>query len=109
VINDILTAAGFVLGASYKRSRFPSPPAGTYAVYLDDVTADGPDGINCIFTHDITVELYEAEPDDAKEEAMEAALDAAGLAWSKQDRYWLQDVQRYQVIYEFTYITKRRA
>ena len=61
-----------------------------------------------MYTHDITVELYEPAPNDDAEAAIEAALDAAGVEWSKQDRYWLSDVQRYQVLYEFTYITKRR-
>ena len=73
---------------------------------MDDVDTDGPDGINRIFTHDITLEVYEPEPDDEAEAAIEEALNSRGIKWTKQDRYWLQDVQRYQVIYEFTYITK---
>lgn len=105
MIKNILTAAG----VQFKRTRFPQPPKDTYAVYFDDVETDGPDGINAILRHDVTVELYEPKPDDAAEAAIEAQLDAAGLTWTKQDRYWLQDVQRYQVIYEFTYIEKRRA
>ena len=104
MINKILTAAG----VKYRRSRFLSPPAETYAVYMGNITTDGPDGINMILTHDYTVEVYEPTPDDATEAAIEAALDAEGLRWVKQDRYWLQDTQRYQVVYEFTYIEKRR-
>lgn len=102
MIKTILDAAG----VPFRRSRFLSPPAGTYAVYMDDVTTDGPDGINRIFNHDVTVEVYEPKPDDKTEAAIEAALDAQGLHYTKQDRYWLQDVQRYQVIYEFSYIIK---
>ena len=102
MINEILTAAG----VPFRRSRFPKPPAETYAVYTDDIDTDGPDGINRIFNHDITVEVYEPKPDDKAEEAIEAAINAQGLQWTKQDRYWLQDVQRYQVIYEFSYIIK---
>lgn len=105
MIKNILTAAG----VQFKRTRFPQPPRGTYAVYMDDVETDGPDGINAILRHDVTVELYEPKPDDATEAAIEAQLDAAGLAWTKQDRYWLQEEQRYQVIYEFTHIEKRRV
>jgi hypothetical protein len=104
VIKKILTAAG----VEFRRARFLKPPAGTYAVYMDDITTDGPDGINCIFTHDYTVEVYESTPDDAAEEAIESTISAEGLKWTKQDRYWLQDEQRYQVIYEFSYIEKRR-
>lgn len=105
MVTTILTASGI----DFRQTRFPKPPKGTYAVYMDDVTAGGADGYNCIFTHDITVELYEAAPDPDAEKALEAELDAAGLEWTKQSRYWLQTEQRYQVIYEFTYRTKRRA
>lgn len=105
MIKTILTAAGI----EFRQTRFPSPPAGTYAVYMDDVSTDGPDYLNRIYTHDYTIEVYEPTPDDAAEQAIEAAIDAAGLRWTKQDRYWLQSEQRYQVIYEFTYIEKRRA
>lgn len=102
MIETILNAAG----VPFRRSRFLKPPAGTYAVYTDDIATDGPDGMNRIFHHDITVEVYEAKPDDKTEAAIEAALDAQGLHYTKQDRYWLQDEQRYQVIYEFSYIIK---
>lgn len=104
MINKILTAAGL----KYRRSRFLKPPAETYAIYLDDVTADGPDGINAIFTHDYTVEIYAPTQDDEACAALETALNAEGLRWTVQDWYWLQDVQRYQKIYEFTHIEKRR-
>lgn len=103
MVTDILTASG----VRFRRSRFPRPPAGTYAVYMDDITATGPDNMPArIFTHDIMVELYEHEPDDVAEAAIEAAITAQGIPWTKQDRYWLQDVQRYQVIYEFSYTVK---
>lgn len=102
MINTILNAAG----VQFRRSRFLQPPKGTYAVYMDDVTADGPDGMNRIFNHDVTVEVYEPKPDDKTEAAIEAALDAQGLHYTKQDRYWLQEEQLYQVIYEFSYIIK---
>lgn len=105
MIDNLLSAAGI----PGKRARFADPPKGTYAVYFDDVTADGPDGLNRIFTHDCTVELYEARQDDKAEAAFEAELNAQGLPWTKQDRYWLDSVRRYQVIYEFNYIEKRRT
>lgn len=105
MVDTILTAAG----VAYRRARFPSPPGGTYAIYMDDVETDGPDGINRIFRHSVTIELYESAPDDAAEAAMEAAINAHGIPWTKQDRYWLQTEQLYQVIYEFDFIEKRRA
>lgn len=108
MIKNILTAAGLVEYETFRRSRFPAPPAGSYAVYFDDVETDGSDFENLLKIHNYTVELYESAPDDALEEAIEAALDAQGIRWTKQDRYWLQEEQRYQVIYEFEYIEKRR-
>ena len=104
MVNDILRTAG----VKYRKTRFLQPPEDTYAVYLDDVSTDGPDGLNLIYTHNISVELYEPTPDDEAEAAIEAAMDAAGVRWEKQDRLWLQEEQRYQVIYTFTYYTKRR-
>lgn len=109
MITEILTAAG----VEYAQGRFITMPKGTHAVYFDDVeteTADpvASEGLPRIYHHAVTVELYEPEPDDAAESAIEAELDARGLPWTKQDRYWLKDLQRYQVIYETTYHTKRR-
>lgn len=105
MVNRILTAAG----VPYRKTRFPKPPAETYAVYTDDISTDGPDGLNRIYTHDVTVEVYEPAPDDAIEAAIETAINAQGTPWTKQDRFWLQDPQRYQVVYEFSFIEKRRA
>lgn len=102
MIKTILTAAGI----PFRQSRFLTQPEGTYAVYMDDVNTDGPDGMPLIFNHDITVEVYEPTPDDDAEAAIEAALRTQGLHWTKQDRYWLQTEQLYQVIYEFSYTTK---
>ena len=110
MIKEILTAAG----VNHRQGRYTSPPAGTYAVYFDNVDKDGADrvtpdtsaGLPYVKHHDATIELYEERPDPATETAVEAELDARGLDYHKEDRYWLQDVQRYQVVYEFNYITK---
>jgi len=105
MITEILMAAG----VQARRGRFVKPPGGTYAVWADDITTDGPDGMPpLIFMHDVTVELYEPKPDDAAEAAIEAQLSAHGLHWTKQDRLWIQSEQFYQVIYNITYTQKRR-
>ena len=94
-------------GIPYKETMFPrAVPDKTYAVYHDDVDVDGSDYENLIYTHSITIELYEPKPDPKAEAAIEAQLNALGIKWSKQSRYWVPEAQRYQVIYEFTYITK---
>lgn len=107
MVNDILAAAGI----PFRRGRFVGAKVPTYAVYTDDVSSDGADGAAFprVETHAITVELYESKPDDAAEAALERAITAAGLPWEKQDRYWLQSEQQYQVVYEFYYTKKVRA
>lgn len=106
MIDEIMTAAGI----QGRGSRFVKPPAGTYAVWFDDLETDGPDGMPPrIFRHNVTVELYEPKKDDAAVTALEAELTARGLHWTKQDRLWIKSEQMYQTIYEFTYIEKRRT
>ena len=104
MVNEILNAAGIC----YRRARFLKPPAQTYAVFTDDVEAIGGDYVIGAWHHQITVEVYEPAPDDQAEAAIECALSERGVQYEKQDRYWLQAEQRYQVVYEFDYYTKRR-
>lgn len=91
-----------------KESRYPDPPATTYAIYFDDIETDGPDGFNWIKYHDGAVEFYEPRKDAQAEKAFEDQLDAAGIQYTKSSRTWVSAIQRYQVIYEFTLIEKRR-
>lgn len=102
VIDDILKS----VGVPYKETMFQRTPAGDYIVYNIEVDADGSDDENCIFTNAATLEVYEEKSNPKLETAIEARLNATGLKWSKQSRYWIQEAQRYQVIYEFTWITK---
>ena len=109
MIEKTLTASGI----PYKRARYLHPPAETYAVYFDDLTTDGPDpvgsGLPQIVHHSAMVELYAPTLDQDAEAKLEAQLRARGIQWTKQAAYWLQNVQRYQVIYEFEYNEKRRT
>jgi len=95
-------------GIQFRRTRFLKPPSGTYAVYDDDIETLGGDDLVAVYHHQITIELYESTPDDEAEEKIESAISEEGIQWEKQDRFWLQNEQRYQVIYEFDYYTKRR-
>lgn len=91
-----------------KPGRFPDPPD-TFIVWFDAVDADGPDDeAPCVFTHDVTMELYAPTMEAARvaQAALEIAIGTQGLPWTAQGWYWLQNVQRYQNIYEFTYTTK---
>lgn len=106
MVNEILAAAGI----KERGSRFVKPPAGTYAVWFDDIDTDGPDGMPPrIFRHNCTIELYEPKKDEAAVTALEAELTGRALHWTKQDRYWLNSEQMYQTVYEFTYTEKRRT
>lgn len=107
MIKDILTASG----VKFQRSHFFTPPVGTYAVYFDDVERDGADRVTAanlpgIYRHDCSIELYASAFDPAAESAIEAAMTARGVDWHKDDAYWLQDVQRFQTVYTFSYTSK---
>lgn len=105
MINAILKAAG----VPYRRARFAKPPAGAYAVYMDDIETDGPDGMPLLRYHSVTVELYTADLEGQEEAAIEAAIEAQGLQWEKDGAAWEPEAQRYQVNYYFDFIEKRRA
>lgn len=102
-------------GIPYRQGRYLNPPAKTYAIYFDNLTVNGADPVPTamqrpgVVLHDCMVELYEPRPDPEAEAALEAQLLAWGISWTKEDRYWLQNVQRYQVIYEFNFTEKVRA
>ena len=95
-----------ITGLPYKESRFLKPPSTTYAIYMDAIDRRGGDSINLISQHDVTIELYEYKPDPESERLIETTLDALGIQYTKQPRYWIQDAQLYQVVYDFTYHQK---
>lgn len=109
MVDAILTAAGFVKNQTYRETRFLKPPAQTYAVYNDNRTTRGPDYLNLVSEHDVNIELYEYAPDPAAEKRLEDAFDAFGLEYIKQSRYYLNEEQLYQVIYEIHYTLKKKG
>jgi hypothetical protein len=102
MVNTILKDTGL----PYKESRFLKPPSTTYAIYHDAVERRGGDNVNLLSQHDITIELYEYTKDSEAEALIEAQFDANGIEYTKQPRYWLQEEQMYQVVYDFTYYQK---
>ena len=106
MVHKVLTGAGFVHNKTYRETRFLKPPKVTYAVFNDTRTVRGPDNINAITEHEVNIELYEYVPDPEAEAAIEAQLDALGQPYIKQNRYWINEEQLFQVIYEFNYLTK---
>lgn len=95
-----------VTGLPYNESRFLAPPNTSYVVYMDAIGRRGGDSINLISQHDVTLELYEYKPDPNAERLIETTLDALGIQYTKQPRYWIQEEQLYQVVYDFTYYQK---
>lgn len=106
MVKRVLTGAGFVEGKTFKETRFLKPPKTTYAVYMDSFTRRGADGLNLIKDHDYTIELYSYTPDPEAEARIEAILDELGIEYDKDDRYWIQEEQLYQVVYTFKFIEK---
>ena len=102
MVNKILKETGI----PSKESRFLKPPKTTYAIFNDAISRRGGDNINLLSQHDITIELYEYEKDPEAEKKIEDQLDANGIEYEKQPRYWLQEEQLYQVVYDFTYYQK---
>ena len=102
MINEILKPTGL----PYKESRFLKPPTKSYVVYNDSIDRRGGDNINLVSQHNITLELYEYEKDLEAEKAIEDSLDANGIEYEKQSRYWIAEEKIYQVVYDFTYIQK---
>ena len=106
MVKKVLTGAGFEEGKTFKETRFLKPPKTTYAVYFDSFTRRGADGLNLIKDHVYTIELYSYKPDPEAEARIEAILDSLGIEYDKDDRYWIQEEQLYQVVYTFKFIEK---
>lgn len=107
MINKILTGAGLIKNKTYRETRIITPPKDiSYAVYSDAQEIRGADNLNLIKEHDVTIEVYEYAPDADIEKKIEDQFNLYGLSYVKQPRYYIQEEQLYQVIYEFTYIDK---
>lgn len=103
MVDEILTNTGI----EYTETRFLYPPAGSYAVWFEDVATRGADGALLIRDHSVTIELYSKKVDKVNEEKIEAELDRLVLPYDKSDRQWLNDEKLFMVVYSFEYIEKR--
>lgn len=106
MVKKILTEAGFVEGETFKETQFNNPPNTTYAVFRDSFTRRGADGLNLIKDHEYTIEIYSEFEDPEAEARIETILDKYGIEYDKDDRYWIQAEQLYQVVYRFNFIEK---
>lgn len=106
MVRKILTESGFIENKTFKETRFLTPPTSTYAIYLDAFIRRGADNLNLIKAHIYTIELYSYAPDADAESRLESTLDKYGIEYEKEERYWIQSEQLYQVVYTFNFIEK---
>lgn len=114
--NELMASIlGPAVGENYAQGHLRRMPEDApCAIYFDDIEVTTADRVTLkhphggryklprIYTHNFTIELYEPVPNLGCEVFIEGALDEKGITWTKQDRYWLKDAQRYQVVYEFS-------
>lgn len=108
MIASILAAAAIPA----QPARYSDPPE-IHAIYFDGGNTDGVDfnpdmGPARGAKHDCTVELY-APTVDAGAAALSrliAQLDSRSIRYTTQGWYWLNTIQRYQEVIEFSYIEK---
>lgn len=110
MVKKILTGAGLIENETFRETRFLRPPRSTYAVYHDSYSRGGADTTARLNRHSVTIELYEYAPDSNVENKIEAQLNEyyplMSDEWEKQDRYWIEGEQLYQVVYSFDYVEK---
>lgn len=106
MVRQILTDAGFVEGKTFKECRFLTPPRETYAVYNDSQSRRGSDDGNLLTEHNCSIEVYCYRPDPEAEKRLEDVFDRYAIAYDKAPRFWIQDENLYQIIYDIEYIRK---
>lgn len=106
MIEDILTEAGFVKNKTFKPVRFLKAPNETFAIWLDSASGRGSDYEIRIVNHAIRIEIYSYAPDDARAQALEAALNRRGIEWESEGKIWISDEQIFMEAYGFEYEEK---
>lgn len=106
MVKEVLTGAGFVEGVTFRETRFVKPPRQSYVVYLESFTARGSDKQNLVRDVTTLIELYTYVPDPDAEARIEEELDLRALEYRKDDRYWIQDEQMFQVVYTVEHTEK---
>lgn len=106
MVKQILKEAGFIQNETFRELRFLRPPKTTYAVWLESFSRRGSDDRNRITEHEYTIELYSYQIDIDAEKRIENVLDYHSIPYSKNERYWIESEQLYQVVYTFDFIDK---
>lgn len=104
LIETVLTEAGLVKNKTFKQTRFKAVPGVDFAVWTDQVEADGSDQENLFFRHSATVEMYMYQPDETVLRALLRALNLKGIKYTASDKTWLQSEQFYLVYVYFDWV-----
>ena len=102
IVNSILNGI-----CDFRETKFKVPPKVDYCVYNDTKRVYGADKKNLVEEHNISIELYEYSPNDELEARIEARLDDLAIEYDKQERYWLDSEKLFQIVYEFSYVTRK--
>lgn len=99
LIEEILSEAGIPAA----ETLFLEPPDGVFAVWGDEVEAEGSDFRNEVATHNYTLEVY--EPRDAQSpkahRSLQEILNINGIEFHKGARIFYQDIQYFCTTYSF--------
>lgn len=93
-------------GIPYKETRFNKAPSTTYLIFTDSVVRQGADNRNLLYYHHVFIELYSSSIDFESEKKLENQLDTYAIQYNKSERVWLDNEQKYQIIYDFNYLEK---
>ena len=98
-------------GINTRDTRFIKPAADdTFAVCFESVENIGPDNLPALLTrHSATIEFYAKKGDASSrsaQSALENAMSAAGVEWTKSDRIWLEEEKIFQTVYNYQYLLK---
>ena len=94
------------LGYPMHAGDFRKAPRGAYIVYRDEQERGGADLKNTVTLHRLTIEFYSEEVKKDVEKRIEELLDNTAIKYIKLPVEWLEDVQRYQVLYDLKYLDK---
>lgn len=90
----------------YKEVRFNKTPNTSYAVFTDSKKVYGADKRLFLIKHHVFIELYSYSIDFENEGKLEKKFAEFSIDYDKSERVWLDDEQRYQVIYDFEYVER---
>ena len=105
LMDDILREAGI----PGRETLYIDAPGGCYVSWGDEITADGSDFCNELYTHRYTAYLFQPRDaaDDSAREALQSVLDDNGIHFTRQARIFYEDLQYFCTTYIFEVVERR--